>query len=473
VPWNVVFEGARRQPCHKTVSLHRASAPEGPPAAVIDKVYAATSRSFLFVIPVGNLRLASVDTVKTVSAHPPTLPLGFRWSSATAGLKASGNPDAAIAVCDTPAPAAALFTSNQLVAAPITVDRAHLAATGNQVRAVLVNAGNANCATGAPGIDACHRSCVSLADALGCVFDEIFPSSTGIIGVPLPVEKLIAAIPSAHAALGNTPQHADAFATAILTTDTRPKIAHASFTLDNKQVNLFGCCKGAGMIGPDLVGNPPAPHATMLAYLFTDLAACAEHLQAMLATAVEPSFNAISIDGDMSTNDTVLLLASGASTVPATPEAAALFQTALNELCAQLAYSIVDDGEGVTHVITLQITGAPTDLDAKTIAKTIATSPLCKTAWSSADPNWGRLLAAAGRASVPFDPANATIRIANLPVFTYGVRDTAFDEPAVHAAMSARHYTIAIDLGAGQGRATFITCDLTHDYVSINADYST
>jgi glutamate N-acetyltransferase/amino-acid N-acetyltransferase len=406
--------------------------------------------------------------VKIVSAPSLTLPLGFRWSSATAGLKASGNPDVAIAVCDTPAPAAAMLTSNKLVAAPITVGRAHLVATGSQVRAILVNAGNANCATGAPGIDACHRSCVALADALGCVFDEIFPSSTGIIGVPLPVEKLIAAIPPAHAALGNTQSHAEAFATAILTTDTHPKIAQASFIHEGKQVNLFGCCKGAGMIGPQLI-----PHATMLAYLFTDLAACSEHLQSMLATAVEPSFNAISIDGDMSTNDTVLLLASGASTVPATPEAAALFQTALSDLCAQLAYSIVDDGEGVTHVITLAITGAPTDAAAKTIAKTIATSPLCKTAWSSADPNWGRLLAAAGRAGIPFNPANATVRIANLPVFTYGVRDASFDEPAVHAAMSARHYTIAIDLGAGDGRATFITCDLTHDYVSINADYST
>jgi glutamate N-acetyltransferase/amino-acid N-acetyltransferase len=401
------------------------------------------------------------------------LPLGFRWSSATAGLKASGTPDVAIAVCDTPAPAAAMFTSNQLVAAPITVGRSHLAATGNQVRAVLVNAGNANCATGAPGIDACHRSCVALADAIGCVFDEIIPSSTGIIGVPLPVENLLAAIPAAKAALGDTQADADAFATAILTTDTKPKTAHASFEIDGKRVNLFGCAKGAGMIGPSLVGDPPVPHATMLAYLFTDLAACSEHLQAMLATAAQPSFNAISIDGDTSTNDTVLLLASGASGVSATPEAAALFQAALNDVCASLAYQIIDDGEGVTHVVTLAITGTPSDADAKAVAKTIATSPLCKTAWSSADPNWGRLLAAAGRAGVAFDPANVTIHIANLPVFTHGVRDTAFDESATHAAMSSRHYTIAMDFGAGTGHTTFITCDLTHDYVSINADYST
>jgi glutamate N-acetyltransferase / amino-acid N-acetyltransferase len=403
----------------------------------------------------------------------PTLPLGFRWSSATAGLKASGNPDVALAVCDTPAPAAAMFTSNQLVAAPITVGRSHLAATGNQVRAVLVNAGNANCATGDPGIDACHRACVAVADAIGCVFDEIFPSSTGIIGVPLPVDKLIAAVPAAHASLGNTHQHAEAFATAILTTDTHLKTAHATFTLDDRQVNLFGCAKGAGMIGPHLIGNPPAPHATMLVYLFTDLEATPAHLAAMLATAAETSFNSISIDGDMSTNDTALLLASGASEVSATPEAAAAFQTALNEVCAALAYQIVDDGEGVTHVVTLEISGAATDSDAKAIAKTIATSPLCKTAWSSADPNWGRLLAAAGRAGVTFDPVNVVITIADLPVFSYGVRDPAFDETATHAAMSARAYTIAIALGQGVGHCTFLTCDLTHEYVSINADYST
>jgi len=413
-----------------------------------------------------------LDTVLTVTSTP-SLPAGFRWSSATAGLKASGNPDIALAVCDTPAPAAAMFTSNQVVAAPITVGRNHLAATGNQVRAVLVNAGNANCATGDPGIDACHRACVAVADAIGCVFDEIFPSSTGIIGVPLPVDKLIAAVPSAHASLGNTSQHAEAFATAILTTDTRLKTAHAAFVHDGKQVNLFGCAKGAGMIGPELLGNPPAPHATMLVYLFTDLAACSEHLAAMLATAADTSFNSISIDGDMSTNDTALLLASGASGVAATPEAAALFQTALNDVCASLAYQIIDDGEGVTHVITLDISGANSDADAKAIAKTIATSPLCKTAWSSADPNWGRLLAAAGRAGIAFDPASVTIHIAGLPVFDHGIRSAAFDEAATHAAISARAYTIAIALGQGVGHCTFLTCDLTHEYVSINADYST
>ena len=397
-----------------------------------------------------------------------SLPLGFRWSSAIAGIKASGKPDIALAVADTPAVAAAMFTSNQLVAAPVTIGRSHLAATGSKVRAVLVNSGNANCATGEPGIAACKQSCIAIAEEFGCVFDEIFPSSTGIIGVPLPVEKLIAAAPAAKAGLGDSVDHAEAFATAILTTDTKLKVAQESFEVDGKTVSIFGCCKGAGMIGPQLV-----PHATMLVYLFTDLSASSDELQRLLNDAVEDSFNCISIDGDMSTNDTVLLLASGKSGVEANEAAVPAFKAALQQVCQSLAFQVVDDGEGVTHVVTLEITGANSDADAKAIAKTIATSPLCKTAWSSADPNWGRLLAAAGRAGVKFDPAKVTISIGGLPVFAYGVRAAEYDEAATHEAMSAREYTIAIDLGIGTGKAHFLTCDLTHEYVSINADYST
>jgi glutamate N-acetyltransferase/amino-acid N-acetyltransferase len=385
----------------------------------------------------------------------------------TAGLKASGKPDVGLAVCDGGANAAAMFTSNQVVAAPIIVGRRHLIATSNRVTALLVNAGNANCATGQPGIDACKQSCVAVAEQFHCVFDEVFPSSTGIIGVPLPVEKLVAAVPAAAATLGNTEQHAEAFATAILTTDTKLKVARASFELEGKTVSLFGCCKGAGMIGPQVV-----PHATMLVYLFTDLAACPEHLQAMLTKAADASFNCISVDGDMSTNDTVLLMASGKSEVAAEGDAVPAFERALQQVCDSLAHQIVDDGEGVTHVITLKITGAEGDSDAQQIARSIANSPLCKTAWSSADPNWGRLLAAAGKAGVKFDPARVTITIGGLPVFAHGVRDAAYDEAATHQAMQAREYTIAIDLGRGHGQARFVTCDLTHEYVSINADYS-
>jgi glutamate N-acetyltransferase/amino-acid N-acetyltransferase len=221
------------------------------------------------------------------------------------------------------------------------------------------------------------------------------------------------------------------------------------------------------MIGPQVV-----PHATMLVYLFTDLAACPEHLQAMLTKAVDASFNCISVDGDMSTNDTVLLLASGTSEVAAEGEAVPAFERALQHVCNSLAHQIVDDGEGVTHVVMLEITGAEGDADARDIARSIANSPLCKTAWSSADPNWGRLLAAAGKAGVKFDPARVTITIGGLPVFAEGVRDPRYDEAATHAAMQAREYTIGMDFGRGSGRARFVTCDLTHEYVSINADYS-
>ena len=406
------------------------------------------------------------SSVPLTSSSP--LPRGFRWSAVAAGIKASGKPDLALAVCDGGANAAAMFTSNQVVAAPVILGRRHLVANGGRVSAVLVNAGNANCCTGEPGIEAARKSCIAVADQFGCVFDEIIPCSTGIIGVPLPLEKVLAAVPLAGAALGSTPAHAEAFATAILTTDTKRKVARATFDVGGRTVSLFGCAKGAGMIGPRLV-----PHATMLVYLFTDLAATSAELLEVLTSAVEGSFNSISIDGDMSTNDTVLLLASGQSGVEATGPAVQAFETALAMVCNSLAHAIVDDGEGVTHVVTLEITGARGPADAKALARTIATSPLCKTAWSSADPNWGRLLAAAGRAGVVFDPAEVTITIAGLPVFTHGVRSLAYNEAATHQAMSAREYTIAIDLGQGEGSARFLTCDLTHEYVTINADYST
>ncbi len=211
----------------------------------------------------------------------------------------------------------------------------------------------------------------------------------------------------------------------------------------------------------------------MLVYLFTDLDATPAQLQSVLGPAVETSFNCISIDGDMSTNDTVLLLASGKSGVQATDRVLSAFAEALRMVCDSLAHQIVDDGEGVTHVVTLEVTGARNDAEAKQIARTIARSPLCKTAWSSADPNWGRLLSAAGYAGVSFDPNQVSINIAGLPVFAAGVRSPYFNEAATHAAMSQREYTLSLDLGQGEGRTRFITCDLTHEYVSINADYST
>ncbi len=400
------------------------------------------------------------------------LPGGFLWGAVRAGIKASGNPDLALALVKKTAQAAAVYTSNQVVAAPVTVGRKHMATTGGRVGIVLVNAGNANCATGQAGIDACEKTCVAAAETFGRVFDEVFPSSTGIIGVPFPADKVVSALPELKASLGDTPAHAQSFAQAIMTTDTRMKTAQATVTVNGVEARIFGAAKGAGMIHPQL-GAPVAPHATMLVYLFTDIEADGEQLRELLPEAVEPSFNSISIDGDTSTNDTVLLLASGASGLKLDDRSRKEFREALLKVCKELAYAIVDDGEGVTHVVTLEISGARNDAEAKKVAKSIAHSPLCKTAWSSADPNWGRLMAAAGYSGVEFDPAKVTVKIGSEPVYENGMRSPAFDEAAAHKVMQQRDYTISLDLGQGEGASRFVTCDLTTEYVKINADYST
>ncbi len=420
-----------------------------------------------------------------------TLPAGFQWGAVRAGIKSSGNLDLGIAIATgagaggmaTAAVGAAMFTTNRVVAAPVTVGRRHLASTGGRVAAVLVNSGNANCATGGPGIEGCVATCVAAAESFGCIFDEVFPSSTGIIGVPFPADSVVAAMRELKASIGSTEQHAEAFVRAMMTTDTRVKTARAVVPVASvdpaqargnaAEVRIWGAAKGAGMIHPQLGAPAAPPHATMLVYLFTDVAACAEHLQAALAAAVEPSFNSISIDGDTSTNDTVLLLASGASRMRLSRELSPAFDAALGEVCRSLARQIVADGEGARHAVTLDIRGAASAADARLVAKAIAHSPLCKTAWSSADPNWGRLLAAAGYSGASFDPERARIWIGDQPVFEYGVRAPAFDEAAAHHAMTQPEYTITIDLGAGKSDCLFLTCDLTVEYVRINADYST
>jgi glutamate N-acetyltransferase/amino-acid N-acetyltransferase len=412
--------------------------------------------------------------------------MGFLWGAVKAGVKPSGNLDLAVAVAPAGANATAMFTTNQVVAAPITVGRRHLAATGGRVSAVLVNSGNANCVTGDAGIDACVQTCVAAAETFRCIFDEVFPSSTGIIGVPFPAEKIVAAMPSARTALGNTPAHAELFARAIMTTDTKMKVARAVIDIEvpnlpgsgpsTRQVRIFGVAKGAGMIHPQL-GAPVAPHATMLVYLFTDLAASPAELALLLAPAAESSFNSISIDGDTSTNDTLLLIASGASGIKLDDRGDSrigeAFANALSLVCSSLAHQIVDDGEGVTHVINLHITGTATVADARRIAKTIAHSPLCKTAWSSGDPNWGRLLAAAGYSGVTFDPRSVSLWIGPHLVLSNGLRAPAYDEAAAHQTMLEREYTIRLDFAQGTAECNFLTCDLTAEYVAINADYST
>ena len=400
-------------------------------------------------------------------APSEALPLGFRFAAVKAGIKPSGKSDFAVAVADNLASAAAMFTSNRIVAAPIIVGRRHLERSAGHVRAVVVNAGNANCATGQIGIEACERVCAAVAETFQCAGHEVFPSSTGIIGVPLPAEKPIAVLPQIAESLGSAPRHFAQFARAIMTTDTRPKTAYASLRVDGKIVHVAGVCKGAGMIHPQLV-----PHATMLVYIFTDAAIAPSALDKMLQQSVEVSFNRISIDGDTSTNDTVLLLASGASgaTVPADDPA---FSAALAKVCTSLAKQIVDDGEGITHVVELQIEGAPSDRDALTVAKAIAHSPLVKTAWAGSDPNWGRLMAAAGYSGVAIDPDRISIWFGEQQICINGGRVANFDEAAAHTYLKQREFTVRMDLGIGTGACRFWTTDLTAEYVTINADYST
>jgi glutamate N-acetyltransferase / amino-acid N-acetyltransferase len=395
-----------------------------------------------------------------------SLPGGFRFSAVTAGLKRSGNPDFAVAVADEAANAAAMFTGNLVKAAPIQVGARHLERSGGRVRVVAVNAGNANCATGEAGLHACEMVCAAAAKRFGAAGHEVFPSSTGIIGVPLPAEKLVAALPDVERSLAADTASFSKFARAILTTDTRPKVAHALVEIDGKTVRLAGVAKGAGMIHPQLV-----PHATMLVYLFTDAAIEPAELDQLLRQAVETSFNRISIDGDTSTNDTVLLLASGASGINVSGDDIA-FRTALQNVCTSLAKQIVDDGEGVTHVVELQIEGAASDADALTVAKAIAHSPLVKTAWAGCDPNWGRLMAATGYSGATVEPERIAIWLGEQQICINGGRVSDFDEQRAHAYLKNREFTVRIDLGIGQGQCRFWTTDLTAEYVRINADYS-
>jgi glutamate N-acetyltransferase/amino-acid N-acetyltransferase len=400
------------------------------------------------------------------------VPRGFRFAAVKAGIKPSGKADFAVTVADAGASAAAMFTTNLVQAAPIAVGRRHLARSGGRVRVVAVNAGNANCATGEAGLQAAEAVCHAAAATFGCEGHEVFPSSTGIIGVPLPAEKLVAALPGVQNALREGAEGLAAFAQAILTTDTRAKIAQAGFERDGKRVRIAGVCKGAGMIHPQLASASAALHATMLVYVFTDAAVHPMTLDRDLRAATEVSFNRISIDGDTSTNDTVLLLASGASGVDVWAEDAE-FAEALTEVCTSLAKQIVSDGEGVTHVVELQIEGAESDADALKIAKAIAHSPLVKTAWAGCDPNWGRLMAAAGYSGAAIAPEKIAIWFGTLPICAHGGRAEQYDENAAHAYLQQREYPIRMAVGTGPGRCRFWTSDLTAEYVRINAEYST
>jgi glutamate N-acetyltransferase/amino-acid N-acetyltransferase len=384
------------------------------------------------------------------------VPRGFEFSAATAGIKVSGAPDLALALALRGANAAAMFTTNRVVAVPLECGREHLRRTGGRVRAVVVNSGNANCATGDKGRRACEQVCRSVAKLIGCGEEEVFPASTGIIGVPLPAVKLIKALPQLIAARAADRDAAQRFARAIMTTDTRMKTASARFG----KATLFGTCKGAGMIHPRL--------ATMLVYLFTDAEANPRGLRELLRDAVRVTLNRINVDTDTSTNDTVLLLATGENGKPKRKE----FAAALNAVCESLAKQIVADGEGVQHVVNLRIEGARSDAEASQAAKAIANSMLVKTAWAGADPNWGRVLAAVGYSGVPIEPAKVDIFFGKYQVCRKGVA-AAFDATKVHAYLSQPVFDVRVQLGRGKVGATFWTCDLTSEYVHINADYHT
>ncbi len=406
------------------------------------------------------------------------LPPGFSFSAVAAGIKVSGRPDLALVEvwgrAPTPlqserssaaASAAALFTKNRVVAAPVEVGRASLLSTDGRVRAVVVNSGNANCATGRSGIQACERVCREAGKLFGVPAAEVFPSSTGIIGVQLPAEKIHAKLPELIAARSASQRGVLAFAHAIMTTDTRPKLASARFRVDSKEVTVLGIAKGAGMIHPQL--------ATLLVYLFTDVSASPRELQPLLREACDDSLNCRSIDGDTSTNDTVLLLASGASGARVRDvRIRKKFSAALTAVCQSLAEQIVSDGEGVQHVIRLFVEQARSREEALLVARTIAHSALVKTAWAGADPNWGRILAAVGRCGAPIDPSRVQIFIGRQKVCRNGVACT-FDERQAHRALAQPVCDVRVQLGRGQHSVRFLTTDLTAEYVRINADYST
>jgi glutamate N-acetyltransferase / amino-acid N-acetyltransferase len=360
--------------------------------------------------------------------------------------------------------AAALFTKNDVVAAPVKVGRSLLAKTRGQVRAIIVNSGNANCATGRTGIKACQHVCRETASALGVRCEEVFPSSTGIIGVPLPTKKIIAHLPALIAARASSRQRLAQFAKAIMTTDTKPKLEYASFRAAEAEVRLLGTAKGSGMIHPQL--------ATMLVYLFTDVVATPSELRGLLHQACDHSFNCISVDGDTSTNDTVLLLASGQSGVRLSGSSRQEFADALKAVCQGLAEQIVADGEGVQHVIRLSIEQAKDRKEALYVARAIAHSLLVKTAWAGADPNWGRILAAIGACGRAIDPNRINIVIGSQIVCRSGTA-CAFDEQKAHADLAQPECDVRVRLGRGHGNALFLTTDLTTQYVRFNADYST
>jgi glutamate N-acetyltransferase/amino-acid N-acetyltransferase len=344
------------------------------------------------------------------------------------------------------------------------VGRGALQKTRGAIRAVIVNSGNANCATGPVGLKACREVCRETARLLEIKPHEVFPSSTGIIGVPFPVQRVLSALPSLLKRQQTSADSALQFARTIMTTDTRPKLAWRRVRVNDGEFRILGIAKGAGMIHPKL--------ATMLVYLFTDVQANATALRRVLRDVSDQTFNCISVDGDTSTNDTVLLIASGKTKLTLSRRHGRTFRTALLQICDSLAQQIVSDGEGVQHVIRLVIEGAKNKNDAMRLARAIAHSPLVKTAWAGADPNWGRILAASGNSGVSINPAHVDIFIGEQKVCSKGQANT-FDQAMAHEHLSQPVCDVRLSISKGKGRLRFYTTDLSTEYVRINAEYST
>jgi len=395
------------------------------------------------------------------------LPHGFRFAATACGLKKTGALDLALFSSDVPASAAAVFTQNLVVAAPVLISKRHLRASKGRMRAVIVNAGNANCATGAAGRTAAQRTVLETARQLGCQTEEVFVCSTGVIGVPLAIEKILRALPMLSRNRRHSARSFAELSLAICTTDTRPKTAAATFRMGGKRIHLVGCAKGAGMIHPNM--------ATTLAFVATDAAIAPSLLQKTLHDVTSRTFNAISVDGDTSTNDTLLVLANGTAGAPVIKKGSRAhreFTTALEDVCRSLALQIVADGEGAQRVIEIDVQGAKSEAAARRIAETIATSPLVKTAFAGGDPNWGRVFAAAGRSGVVFDPSRVDITMAGIPVLRRG-QPLDFNERAASNRLLADLVHVVVNLHAGTAAARYWTCDFTAEYVRINASYRT
>ncbi len=398
---------------------------------------------------------------------PAFLPVtGVRLGTAAAAIRYRVRPDLVVLELAPGTEGAAVFTRNAFSAAPVTLARRHLGA--EPPRYLLINSGNANAGTGARGLADAEACCRRLAELGGCLPEQVLPFSTGVIGEYLPVDRLTAALPTVLDSLEE--QGWEAAARAIMTTDTRPKLCSRTAQVEGRGVTVTGMAKGAGMICPNM--------ATMLAFVATDAALSPPLLQECLERAVADSFNAISVDGDTSTNDACVLVATGASgaptiSEPGSPAFGALFE-AVHGVCLELAAAIVADAEGATKRVTVAVEGGRDEAEVKTVAYTIAHSPLVKTALFASDPNWGRILAAVGRSGIDdLDIDRVGIWLDGVPIVQGGARDPSYQEAAGAAVVRQSAFSIRVDLGRGAARTRILTCDLSYDYVRINAEYRT